>query len=311
MCSTFAIWHAIQVKMKKNIVPINKTYAAIDIGSNTVQLLLAECDESGKIVGRRNYLCTTKLGDCAEDRSLTETAMNATAEAVAGFCEKIKAAGTRGTRILATSAVRDAANRQVLLDKLAQVTDIKTEILTGEEEAMLAYAGACSSLSVGSGVPVIDSGGSSTEMICALPEGPIIATSMNVGAVRAHRGSWSDDEIYAKLAEGIGDCCTKKEIIGVGGTITTIAGVIAGIQKYDRSVVEGMVLLPSQLEKLLEQLEPLSIAERCAFSPLLARRGEIIREGLVIWRSLMKILHSEKIVVCGGGILDGAIQSML
>lgn len=290
---------------------MNKKYAAIDIGSNTVQMLIAEYDNEDKLVKRENHLITTRLGDCLPNGDLASKAIADTASAIAEFTKYAKDAKVDKIRILATSAARDADNKNDFLAAMKKVTDTQVEIIDGAMEAMLSYKGACASVEVPVGSPVIDSGGSSTELICELENGPIIATSIDIGAVRAKKNGWSVKEIRKIVRENFSLEGTNGTAVGVAGTITAIAGVLAGLEKYDRAAIEGMIIKPTQLRELLKTLSVMDIKERCAYSPLLEKRGEIIQQGLEIWIALCNTLHIKKIVVCGGGILDGAISDMI
>jgi len=283
-------------------------FAAIDIGSNTVQLLVAGYNGE-KLLPLASELRTTRLGATNENGDLSRQAIELTAETIADFVQTAKNNDAEAIRIIATSAVRDAENRQELVEALANVTDVPLEILSGIDEAALSYCGAKMSLDFPPFTPVIDSGGSSTEIILEDEEGIIQAISLNMGAVRAKVNGWDKKNIYQKLSENIKN--TSPLLVGVGGTITTIAGVVLGLEKYDRASIEGYALSPEQIRGLLETIMPLSIEQRCSFSPLLSKRGEIIQQGLEIWCSLCEIFKAKKIMVCGGGILDGAIYNML
>ena len=286
------------------------TLAAIDIGSNTIQLMIANvCN--GKISSRSNDIRTTRLGACAKDGRISAAAITASVDAIKKFCDLAEAEGVEKIRFFATSAVRDAANKEELLEAIGQVNCQRVEILSGEEEAMLSYKGARNLLDFPLGTPVLDVGGSSSELIYELADGVIEGKSVNVGAVRMKQNSWDMQEIHRLFSSSFSPRSTADLAIGIGGTITTVAGVIAGNLKFDRSSIHGVILTRGQLENLLQKLLPLTPEERCAFSPLLNKRGEIIEQGLAIWLTLMDLLNLKKILVCGGGILDGAIADMI
>lgn len=284
--------------------------AAIDIGSNTVQLLIAKVID-GQIIARDNYIKTTRLGASPQPNSLTAEAIDRTAEAIGQFITLARQAGAESIRIVATSAVRDAANKQEFLAAIKQITDQPVEILTGQEEALMSYRGACSLLSFAPGTPVLDVGGSSTELIYAFNNQDISCTSINIGSVRMKQNNWSDKQMRTIIAQGFIPQGESELAVGVGGTITCTAGVLAGLQTYDRAAIEGAVISTEQLRELLANLLPLTIRERCSYSPLLHKRGEIIEQGLQIWLALADLLNFNKILVCGGGILDGTIADML
>lgn len=289
---------------------MNKNLAAIDIGSNTVQLLINKYSNR-ILVSQESYLRTTRLGNTGANGDLSAEAIDATIAALQEFCHIAQKNRVSQMRILATSAVRDAGNSDILVQKAKGVTSVPLEIISGETEAQISYLGAKSTLDFSAGVPVIDSGGSSTEIICEDIPGDIAVQSINIGAVRAYKKHWHKQEIYSLLAEKILPIRPQSTLIGVGGTITTIAGVIFGMQEYCRDGVHGKKLAAEDIRNLYNSLLPLDISQRCQYSPLLQKRGEIIKEGLDIWLSLLDIFQAKKITVCGGGILDGAIAGML
>ncbi len=285
-------------------------FAAIDIGSNTVQLMIAETDNE-KILRSWSWLKTTRLGSGTEQWLHAEPIAH-TAAAVQEFMQIIAEHGVTQTRIVATSAVRDAKNSEELLTAIATAapTAPQVEILRGKEEARISYTGACAALSLTESVPVIDLGGSSAELI--YPEKKELRyLSGNIGAVRAHQNHWSRQEIYRRVQDFYPVLPHLSQVIGVGGTITTVAGVLRKLTSFQRQEIEGVSLSRADLEGLVESLEPLSISERCQYSPLLECRGEIIVEGLYIWLALLDHIGFTEVLVTGGGILDGTIIEML
>jgi len=285
-------------------------FAAIDIGSNTVQMLIAGA-ENGCLTDRCNYLCTTRLGEGTTGR-LASSAVAETAAIVSDYLDELAARGVGRVRILATSAVRDALNSGELLSAIAAAAPDapKVEILNGEQEARLSFLGARVSVQAPRHWPVADQGGSSTELIYDM-EGRLETISVNMGAVRAKVNGWSREEIKRRLARVLRRLNDADTVVGVGGSITTAAGLLAGLTVYRREAIEGMELTYRDLDKLRDDLLPLTLAERCAASPLLSNRGEIMEQGLDIWLSLLEILELRTIKVCGGGILDGAVAEMI
>lgn len=284
-------------------------FAAIDIGSNTVQMMIAEAD-AGLLKNRRSWLQTTRLGSGAEEKRLTPESITDTLEAVADFMPIIQGEGVSRCRILATSAVRDAENGWELAEAIAKVPHAPVmEILSGMEEAQTSFLGVRASIKAEEHWPVMDLGGASTELIYKM-DGELHSVSGNIGAVRAHANAWDKQEIEKIVRNTYRKLNDADTLIGVGGTITTAAGILCGLQSYDRESIEGKLVSISQLQELYQQLLPLTIPQRCQFSPLLIKRGEIIQEGLEIIFALADLLQIEKIAVCGGGILDGAIWQM-
>lgn len=287
--------------------------AVIDIGSNTTQLMLGEL-KNNKINILGQYIITTRLGSGTTKNLLTDRGINATVAAIMEYKEKISLFDVDGVRLIATSATRDAENRHQLLDAVKKSCGWSIDVLSGEEEAYLAYKGAMFACPKSDKVAVIDIGGGSTEIICGDKHSQSFL-SMNIGAVRALEAGWDKDEIKSRIKNYINDFRyqfnSNMQAIGVGGTITSAAGIVQGLQKYDRSKIEGFLLEKKSVVSLLEQLTKLNRQQRCRFSPLLEKRGEIIVEGLWILESVMNLCGFENISVTGGGVLDGALAEMI
>ena len=285
-------------------------YAAIDIGSNTVQLLICEVAD-GRLRNCINDLHTTRLGAMAAPGVLAKPAIQATAEVIAAYMARIRATGVSHCRMLATSAARDAKNSDALKWAIYSLSPDapQMEILSGSEEAALSYRGAAASLDFPPEMPVFDAGGASSELIY-LQQGKILGISADVGAVRAAQNRWERREIKDRLTAAYGSPRFTPAMVGVGGTITALAGWKLALPSYQRNAIEGETLSRTDMEAMLTQLMPLTPVERSQVSPLLAKRGEIIVEGLWIWLSAMEILHAEQVLVTGGGILDGAVAEM-
>ena len=285
-------------------------YAAIDIGSNTVQMLICDA-ENGLLRDRRNYIATTRLGGGAPDGMLAHDAIERTAATVARFMRDVDEARAR-CRIVATSAVRDAANADELRESIrrAAPTAPELEIISGRREAAMSYLGARCSIDFPAGWPVVDVGGSSTELIYEL-DGEVRGVSADVGCVRAAKHGWGREEIKTRLSEVLRPLAESDGCVGVAGTITTAAGWKLGLDEYRREAIEGVTLSRAEIEDMLDRLLALPKEERRTLSPLLESRGEIMAEGLWICLSALEIVGVDKLTVCGGGIPDGAVAEMV
>ena len=280
--------------------------AAIDIGSNTVQMLIGEVS-NGSLKHDNSYLRTTRLGGNS-DGVLTVAAIDDTVKVLKEYIAIAKRAGVKDIDIVATAAVREAVNRQEFLDIVSNVCCHKVEVIDGLREAELSACGALGGNLAGidDNVMVIDIGGGSTELIYK-NDNHIAAVSIKMGARRAAVNNWNEEEIFARISDSVGIGNRDWQAVGVGGTITTAAALIKGLNEYSRAGIEGSLLHDDDVGLLLDRLIPLSIEQRCGFSPLLSERGEIIVEGLLILSSLMKILSLATIKVGAGGLLEGVI----
>ncbi|MCL2816871.1 MAG: hypothetical protein FWD39_00590 [Clostridiales bacterium] len=277
--------------------------AAIDIGSNTVQMLAGEIKD-GMVVPRLRHLATTRLGGGLCSRVLPASGIEETVSALLGIKNRLLQAGVGQVRLVATSAVRDAENRDEFLREVRRVCGWTVDVLSGEEEAMFSFLGAAG----GTEGPalVIDIGGGSTEVIRRDERG-LTAQSADVGAVRVQSGRWTWERIVSSLAEVFSASGAGERAVGVGGTITTAAALLSGVSEYSREAVQGKIIRRADAQKLVDALLPLSVELRCSWSPLLARRGEVMVEGLFILLALWDILAFGELRVSDAGLLDGVL----
>ncbi len=283
-----------------------KNWAAIDIGSNTVQLLVAESADNVHFRPFLQALTTTRLGAGSQTKTLPKQAIADTLAAIANYVKMMQPYQLAGLRLIATSAVRDAINRDDLLLGCKDQLALDIDILSGEEEAYLAFLGVSPNFAASTKPQlVIDIGGGSTELALAL-DAKIIGNSFNIGAVRAQV---EGIDIAAFIKASLVDFRLPlgSEVLGVGGSITTAAGLLLGLSEYQRERIDGFILSRVELAGLLSDLMFLGIDERCRYSPLLVKRGQIIVEGLTILAAIMDNLGIERLKVCGGGVLDGCI----
>ncbi len=283
-----------------------KNWAAIDIGSNTVQLLVAESADNVHFRPFLQALKTTRLGAGSQTKTLPKQAIADTLAAIDGYLQMMAPYQIAGLRLIATSAVRDAVNRDDLLLACKEQLGLSIDILSGEEEAYLSFLGVSPNFAKASKPQlVIDIGGGSTELATAL-NGQISGRSFNIGAVRAQV---EGIDIIEFIKDSLVDFNLPlgSEVLGVGGSITTAAGLLLGLDEYQRDRIDGFILSKAALNGLVMKLKPMSIEGRCGYSPLLIKRGEIIVEGLTILVAIMDNLGIERLKVCGGGVLDGCI----
>ena len=290
-------------------------WAAIDIGSNTVQLLVAGSED---IHFRPHFqipplffaLRTTRLGAASQGGLLAPERIAATLDVLQEYRKMLIAQGVGAVRVVATSAVRDAANADLLLKAVRDLCGWQVEVLSGQEEARLSFLGAAGpALARGEQhILLLDIGGSSSELI-RWRQGRLDTVSADVGAVRVQTAHWQEEEIESALAKKIkvqaDDAAALA--IGAGGTITTAAALVQGCSEYSRQAVAGYFLTGEAVDALLAKLLPLSIEQRCAYSPLLTRRGEIICEGLQIVRAILRLLSLPGLEVSPGGVLEGCL----
>ncbi len=300
--------------------------AAVDVGTNSVRLLVVDGD------GRRRCreLTITRLG-AGVDRTghLDDAALERTLEAIAAYRRRWESLGVDGAvRIAATSAVRDAADRDRFFTGVRRVAGIDAEVLTGDEEAALAYAGVVAGVDVPAPVAVVDVGGGSTEIIVGDPEGRVAAsTSLQLGCVRITERCLVDDppsdaqlaaaeaEIEARLAEAdaalaAAPLTTAATLVAVAGTATTLAALDRDLAAYDEDAVHGAWVSAASLDALTRRLVRLRASERAELGPVQPGREDVIHGGALVLRAVLRRAGAPGLVVSEADNLDGLAASI-
>jgi exopolyphosphatase/guanosine-5'-triphosphate,3'-diphosphate pyrophosphatase len=295
--------------------------AAIDIGSNSVRLLIA--DASGREVCREMHI--TRLAE-GVDRSgeLGEEPMARTLAVLSSFGQTIERHGAARVRVTGTSAARDAKNRADFFRRVEAAVGSAPELLSGGAEAALAFAGATADRRADSGPFVtLDIGGGSTELAfgASAVESSI---SLDIGCVRITERFLASNPPRTAELEAAGSyiraelgrverqvpCRSAKLWLGLAGTVTTLAARDAGLTAYDPSVTHGYRLTRTRVEAMHAELAQRSYADRV---PLLleAKRAPVIVGGSIILVEVMRFFDLTSIVVSERDILDGLAASLL
>lgn len=282
--------------------------AAIDIGTNSTRLLVVEsCGGGLKVL--ETGLSTTRLGEGMGGGVLLPGAMERTMEAINSFYQIAQRLGAERVVAAATSAVRDASNRDEFLDGVRRKTGLRVRVLSGEEEAAMSYRGVLSGLAV---VPrstvVADVGGGSTEFIWN-QGGRLRLTSVNVGAVRMTEADLGEEEVAARLSPALVEVrrAQVKTLVGVGGTITTLAAIDQGLVLYDPDRVHGYCLSATNVSDILKVLKRMGVEERKQVPGLQPERADIIVAGVTIVKAIMDGLGQGQLLVSECDILYGLV----
>jgi exopolyphosphatase / guanosine-5'-triphosphate,3'-diphosphate pyrophosphatase len=283
--------------------------AAIDLGTNTTRLLVADvnAERVEEISGRTTI---TRLGEGVDARHrLLPLPIARVRNVLADFRREVESLGAERTLAAATSAVRDAENGEAFLGEIEWSYGFTTRLLTGEEEAELTLRGVGEA---GHDAIVVDIGGGSTELIGA---GARISTEL--GSVRlTERFLPSDppteDELdtlgaatRSVLAEQVPERLTARRAIGVAGTITSLAALDLGLVEYDRDRVHGHRLGDAAVKAQLERLAALPLAERRRVPGLEPDRAPVIVAGAVVLREIMRHFGLASIEASERDILHG------
>lgn len=277
--------------------------AVIDIGSNSVRLMLCA---NGK---EEQYLQTTRLGQGVAERKLQTEPLLRTVKAIEVFAEMAREAGCETIYAFATSAVRDAKNREVLLSLVRESCGLQIDVIAGEVEAQLAYMGAAQ----GKRACVIDIGGASTELVSG--DGVVEkAVSLQVGAVRLKDRCGQDraaaeaflQELYAPQKEAF-SAYEDAPFLGIGGTVTTLAAMQRKMTEYDAAKINSEVLTQEQIRAWVDLLWDMPVEKR-VFPGLKPTRADIIAHGALILERFMAVFGRDSIVVSTGDNLHGYLR---
>ena len=307
----------------------------IDCGTHTVRLLIADAGGPDGRCRLRDVVRTlrfVRLGQGVDaTHRLNPEALTRTFAALDEYSAMIAAHGVDALRFLATSAVRDAENRDEFLAGVQLRLGVTPHVITGEEEARLSYRGAQASYTPGAEAAagefppgrclVMDIGGGSTELILGDAEDVITARSFDIGSVRLRERLLVGDPptpeqvaearrlVDATVAPFFGD--PVETFIGVAGTSTSLAAMKLGLTTYDATRVDRSTLLPGEIGALTEHLLASSIASVRAQYPFLEpRRAEVICAGALICDSVANMV-GRPMIVRETDILDGAALALV
>ncbi|MBK9156909.1 MAG: Ppx/GppA phosphatase family protein [Propionibacteriaceae bacterium] len=298
--------------------------AAIDCGTNSVRLLIAEVrpDRTLADIDRRLHL--TRLGQGVDATGeFAPDALARTLDAVADFAAEIKATGVERTRFVATAAARDARNREAFFTGVQERVGVPAEIIPGEEEAWLSFRGALASLAAPpEPVLVIDVGGGSTELVVGRGGAVEAGVSIQVGSVRVRERFLHSDpptvpEIAAAAAhidallDGTGlDLAAVRTWIGVGGTVTSLSALHQNLPTYERARVHHSTMAPGDVTALADRLLAMPVAEVRDFPTMVPKRADVICAGALVVARIAARLNVP-LLISETDILDGMILGML
>ncbi len=289
-----------------------KRVASIDIGTNSTRLLVADYN-GGELIRIETGLATTRLGKGMAGGKLLPETMLGTADAVGLFYQKALDLGAEAVVAAATSAVRDASNKMDFLELVKKRTGLTVRVLSGEEEAALSYRGVLSGLRVDPGATlVIDIGGGSTEFIW-MRGSRLNLVSVNAGAVRLTAAGADEAGTYKILRPALEEVkrSAPECLVGVGGTITTLAAIDQRLALYDPELVHGYGLDAESVSRILKMLQGLEVEERKKVPGLQPERADIIVTGVRIVRIIMEHLGLARMVVSECDILYGLALEMV
>jgi exopolyphosphatase/guanosine-5'-triphosphate,3'-diphosphate pyrophosphatase len=292
------------------------TVAAIDIGTNSMRLLIL--DDNGTEIVRRVEVTALGKGVDATG-SFDPERMAETLDVMSDFGRTMRRIGVAKVSAVATSASRDAANGREFVAEVANRIGVTPQIIAGAREAALSFAGATVGRSTGNHL-VIDIGGGSTEFVLG-DVAPHTAVSIDMGAVRlTDRHLAARPALPAALAdarravdEAFIDTPSDKEavVIGVAGTFTSLVAIALDLDAYDRTKVDGAMLALDTVDSIVERLAAMSLLETARISSLDPKRAPVILAGAVIASRALTAVSASEVVVSEADLLDALACELL
>jgi exopolyphosphatase/guanosine-5'-triphosphate,3'-diphosphate pyrophosphatase len=299
--------------------------AAVDCGTNSIRLLVADVD-GGVLTDVTREMRVVRLGQ-GVDRTgmLAPEALERTRSALADYAATIRSLGATAIRMVATSATRDARNRDDFTRMVRGTLGADPEVITGAEEARLSFTGAASVLpELDGALLVADIGGGSTELILGDTHGDthggqLRSHSMDVGCVRMTERHLHDDpptaeqvdatvaDLRAALAAAAQDVPldTTATFVGVAGTVTTLAGITLGLDRYEPAAIHGAVMTAQQVRDVTDRLLHMTHDERAAIPVMHPGRVDVIVGGALVLRTLVEETGAPRVIASEHDILDG------
>ena len=296
--------------------------AAVDIGTNTVRLLIVNRDrvtDRSTPVHRRSVV--TRLGEDVDvRRRLDQAAIERVLAVLRSYRATIDSHGVEATSAVATSAVRDAVNGEQFLGAAERDLGVRPKLISGRAEARLSFLGVRSGLDVESPMLVIDPGGGSTEFVLGDNE-PDYAISIDIGSVRlterhlAKRPTAMSDLDGARaevdrLLSPVELPLTPRTVVGVGGTFTSLAAILLDLPDYDPVAVHGASFAVEAFDEIAAQLAGLTAAETAAIPSLDPARAPVLLGGAMVVSGALRHVEASDAVVSEADILDGIALTM-
>lgn len=296
---------------------------AIDCGTNSIRLLIAEVEEGPKgleLTDLERQMKIVRLGKGVDATGwLAKESLDRTFEAARGYAELLERYQVDQVRFAATSATRDAGNRAIFTRGIQQILGVEPEVISGAEEAELSFAGALSSVGNSQDMTlVVDLGGGSTEFVLGNEEGVKAARSVDIGCVRmTERHISSDPASVTQIARVIADAdqalaragatvdfSAATRLVGVAGTITTVAAHALNLDAYDPARIDQSEISLKQISRAAADFVGMTRAQRLTLPYMHPGRADVIPAGSLVWARIL-----EQVSKASGGRIQSAITS--
>jgi exopolyphosphatase/guanosine-5'-triphosphate,3'-diphosphate pyrophosphatase len=295
--------------------------AAFDCGTNAIRLLIADVTPD-RLVDVLRDMRIVRLGE-GVDRTgeFSPAALERLFAALAEFRILLDESRPQRVRFVATSASRDVSNRADFSAGVLRLTGVEPEVISGQEEAELSFLGAVQGqTALPAPVLAFDIGGGSTEVILGGPDGlPTASVSVDIGCVRmAERHLHADpataeqiDAMRADVQEAIGRAAAAVPmreaagLVGLSGTVTTVAAIAHDLPSYDAAAIHGLVVTRTQVDEIVERLLGMTAAERAAMPVMHPGRVDVIGAGALILQEVMAAAGASTVRASEADLLDG------
>jgi exopolyphosphatase / guanosine-5'-triphosphate,3'-diphosphate pyrophosphatase len=304
---------------------------AVDIGTNSVRLLVADVEpgstgtpRDAKLVPVDRRMRITRLGEGVDrDRVLSAAAIERTLTVLREYRTALEAHGSTSVRATATSAARDAANRDEFFAAARDALGTEPELLSGEDEAALSFLGATADLDAPAPYLVVDIGGGSTEFVLGT-DAPTGLMSLDMGCVRITEQFLHSDppapeelsnavavvrDLVAEVPRVIPGVLDAPTLVGLAGTVTTVAAVELGLAEYDPQAIHHFRLTKAAAEDVFRTLAIEPAAVRAHNPGLEPGRVDVIVGGCAVLVGIFRVLGFDELLVSEADILDGLVRS--
>lgn len=298
----------------------------IDIGTNSMRLLTA-IYEDGKLIDRKKYVNTTRIGQGVDDKGyISKEAIDRNIEALKEFkaiCDKEEC---DYIYCMGTSALRDSKNSSEFIEIAKKEANIDVEVITGERESNLGFLGVLEGVERDESeeILVIDIGGGSTEFIVGNQEGVNFCKSENIGALRLTEKFLKteivkDEELTETIEfinKTIQDTINKikarniKKLVGIGGTVTSVSAINQKLEVYSMEKVHNSKIFKKEVDEILQMLKNMTLEDKKRLNGLQPKRADIITAGVVILDMIMEKLELNEIIVSEYDNLEGLMCQM-
>ncbi|MEU2073706.1 Ppx/GppA phosphatase family protein [Streptomyces sp. NPDC013489] len=299
--------------------------AGIDCGTNSIRLLVADVHpETGDLIELDRRMTIVRLGQGVDKTGrLAPEALERTFAACRAYAEVIKDLGAEKLRFVATSASRDAENRADFVNGVVEILGVEPEVITGDQEAAFSFTGATGELHGDDRRLVVDIGGGSTEFVVGNRHVEA-ARSVDIGCVRLTERHVRHDPPTAEeadairadvraaldLAAGTVPIDTAETLVGLAGSVTTVAAIALGLPEYDSEKIHHARITAAQVAEVTDRLLASTHAERAAIPVIHPGRVDVIIAGAIVLREIVERVGAHEVVVSEHDILDGIALSV-